>query len=471
MTTAVVVGSGPNGLAGAIRLAEAGLSVRVLETNERYGGGLRTTELTLPGVLHDECSAFHPSALASPLFRSLGLESEGLQWAWPEVDFAHPLDRGRAGVLWRDIDRTAGGLGVDGAAWLRTNRRIAEGFDELVEDIFRAIVHVPRHPLRLARFGLPALLPATVTARQWSTEEARALFMGAAAHSFTRLDHPLSTAVGLTLIGAGHAHGWPVARGGSMAIADAMVRRLTSLGGRVETGVPVSALAQLDDPDVVLLDTSHRGALEIVGEAMPARIARSLRRYRFGPAAFKVDFAVDGGIPWTNEHVRAAGTVHVAGSAQELVAAETATVRGRMPERPFVLLGQQYLADRSRSQGDVHPIWAYAHVPAGFTGDATEHVTAQIERFAPGFRDRIVATAVKGTSALQAYNPNYVGGDISAGTNAGLRVALRPRTTLKPYSLGVPGVYLCSSSTPPGGGVHGMCGAGAAEAALAELRR
>ncbi len=471
MSTAVVVGSGPNGLVAAVRLAEAGLSVRVLELADRPGGGLRTSELTVPGVLHDDCSAFHPTALASPAFRALGLESDGLRWRWPEVDLVHPQDDGSAGVLWRDLNRTVAGLGPDGPAWRRAHQSIAGGFDDLAEDILRPLVHLPRHPLRLARFGVPSLLPASVTVRQWSTVRARALFGGAAAHAFTSLRAPLSSAVGYTLVASAHRYGWAVAEGGSGAIAAALVHRLERLGGRVETGVRVGALSELDDPDVVLLDTTPTAAAAILGDRLPSGVARTYRRFRYGPAAFKVDLAVHEGIPWTNPWARTAGALHLGGTFAEIADAEDATVRGLMPDRPFVLVGQQYLADPTRSAGEVHPIWAYAHVPQGYSGDATAAVLDQIERFAPGFRERVVATHVRGPAGLEAYNPNYVGGDISAGSNAGLRVVFRPGLTLSPYATGVPGVYLCSSSTPPGGGVHGMSGANAADAALGHLRR
>ena len=377
MTSAVVVGSGPNGLAAAVRLAQEGLDVTVLERSDRVGGGTRTSELTVPGLLHDECSAVHPMGVASPFLASLELERHGLRWLWPEIDLAHPLDDGRAGVVSRDMERTAASLGVDARTWRRLFEPLSDGFDDLLADVLRPVVHVPSHPWALGRFGLNAALPATLLARRFDDEPARALFMGVAAHVFGRLDTPLSASVGLMLTAAGHRYGWPVAEGGSQAIADALVSLLEELGGTVRTGVQVTSLDQLTDasgarPDVVMLDTSPRGALGIVGDAMPSIVARALRAYRYGPAAFKIDLAVEGGIPWTNDDVRRAGTVHVAGDAAEVVEAEGRTARGTMPERPFVLLGQQYVADPSRSQGDVHPIWAYAHVPHAWPGDATE---------------------------------------------------------------------------------------------------
>jgi len=474
MATAVVVGSGPNGLAAAIRLAQEGLEVTVLEAYDRPGGGTRTSELTLPGVLHDDCAAFHPTGVVSPFLSSLGLDRYGLEWAWPEVDLAHPLDDGRAGVLSRHLDRTLESVGGDGRSWRRLFTPFVDDFDKILPEIFRPILHVPRHPVALTRFGLHALLPATWTARRFDDEPAKALFMGAAAHVFGRLDTPLSGSVGLMLAAASHRAGWPVAVGGTQSISNAMIALLEELGGTVKTGVTVTSLDQLRDvtgraPDVVMLDTAPAGVLEIVGDGLPGRVRRALNRYKYGPAVHKVDFAIEGDVPWVNEDARRAGTLHLGGSAAEIVAAEAATVRGEMPKRPFVLVGQQYLADPARSAGSVNPLWAYAHVPHGYAGDATEAVIGQIERFAPGFRDRIVATAVRGATQMAAYNANYVGGDISAGANTAKQIALRPRFAVNPYLLGVKGVYLCSSATPPGGGVHGMCGFNAAETALARL--
>jgi len=474
MTSAVVVGSGPNGLAAGIRLAQAGLSVTVLEGSDRPGGGTRTSELTVPGLLHDDCAAFHPTGVVSPFLSTLGLERFGLEWLWPEVDLAHPLDDGRAGVLSRDLDRTLASLGQDAAAWRRAFGPTVRNFDRILAEIFRPVLHVPRHPVALTRFGINALLPATWTARRWKDDPAKALYMGVAAHAFGRLDTPLSGSVGLMLAAAGHKAGWPVAQGGTQSITTAMIALLESLGGTVKTGVTVSSLDQLRDldgsrPNVVMLDTAPAGVLRIVGDALPGRVRRQLTRYEYGPAVHKVDFAIEGDVPWTNEDARRAGTLHLAGGAAEIAAVEAATARGEMPERPFVLVGQQYLADPTRSVGTTNPLWAYAHVPHGYTGDATEALIGQIERFAPGFRERIVATHVRGAAAMAAYNPNYVGGDISAGANTARQIALRPRFALNPYLLGVKGVYLCSSSTPPGGGVHGMCGYNAAETALAKL--
>jgi phytoene dehydrogenase-like protein len=476
VTTAIVVGSGPNGLAAAIRLAQAGVEVTVLEARDRPGGGSRSTEATLPGLLHDECAAFHPTGVASPFFASLDLPRHGLRWLWPEVQLAHPLDDGRAGMLTRDLRTSAASLDVDDARWRRILGPLVDRFDELVDDVLRPVAHLPRHPVTLARFGRRAVLPATVLSRTFRDEPARALFMGAAAHKFGRLDGPLDSAAGLLLVAAAHAVGWPVAAGGSEAIVRALVAELEDLGGSLHSGVHVDSLDQLRDvtgsePGMVMLDTSPAGALRILGNRMPARIARALRRFRYGPAAFKVDVAVDGEIPWANPDVRRAGTVHLGGTAAEIAAAEAATARGEMPLRPFVLLGQQYVADPSRSHGTANPVYAYAHVPHGYTGDATDAVIGQIERFAPGFRDRVLAIASRGPAGLAAHNENYVGGDISAGAVSARQLVARPRVARVPYALGVEGVYLCSSATAPGPGVHGMGGFHAAEAALRTMER
>jgi phytoene dehydrogenase-like protein len=470
VTDAIVVGSGPNGLAAAVTLARAGVAVTVLEAADRIGGGTRTSELTLPGLRHDDCSAFHPFGIASPFLRSLSLQEYGLRWRWSPIDLAHPLDGGRAGLLTRSLDDTVERLGRDGPAWRRLFQPLASGLDDISAEVFQPIAHLPRHPLRLAGFGLRALQPATMLARRWRTDEARALFAGTAAHIISPLDRPTSASIGLMLIAAAHAHGWPVAEGGSQAIADALAELLRSLGGKIETGVRVTSGDQLRGADVVMLDTAPAAALEILGDRLPRRVSRAYRRFRYGPGAFKLDLAVEGGIPWANEDCRRAGTVHLGGPLEEIVAAEAEIAAGRMPARPFILVGQQYLADPTRSVGDVHPVWTYAHVPAGYTGDATEAVIAQIERFAPGVRSRIRAQFVRNPSDMAAYNANYIGGDIAAGANDMIQVVLRPRLALDPYQTGVPGVYLCSASTPPGAGVHGMCGFHAARSALRRLR-
>jgi phytoene dehydrogenase-like protein len=471
VSTATVVGSGPNGLACAVALARAGVRVTVLEGAETIGGGTRSAELAVPGVIHDVCSAVHPMAAASPFFRSLGLEAHGLEWRQPEVDLAHPLDDGSAATMVRSLADTAAGLGVDGDAWRRLFESSSAHFDAINEDALRPILHLPKHPLRFARFGLPAAAPATLLARRWKTPGARALFGGVAAHAFSPLTQPMSSAVGMALVSSCHSSGWPVAAGGSQAIADALAADLGEHGGTIETGVRVGSLAELGSPDVVAFDLAPAAVAEIAGERLPARVARAYRRYKHGPGAFKVDLAVEGGVPWTAEACRRAGTVHAIGSFEELVAAERDVNRGRMPARPLVLVGQQYLADPGRSAGDVHPIWAYAHVPNGYDGDGERTVVDQIERFAPGLRERIVATAVRSPADLEAANPNHIGGDIITGANTPVQTLIRPRLALDPYATGAPGLFICSAATPPGGGVHGMSGFNAAQSALRYLRR
>jgi phytoene dehydrogenase-like protein len=471
MSNAIVVGSGPNGLACAAALAREGVSVTVLEAEDTIGGGARSGELTVPGLLHDLCSAVHPMAVGSPLLESLELDRHGLEWRWPEVDCAHPLDDGSAGVMLRSVDDTAEALGDDGSAWRRVFAAPGRWFDVLTEDLFRPFLHVPRHPLRLVRFGVPAALPATVLARAWRTPPARALFGGVAAHALSPLGRPMSSSVGVALISACHRFGWPVARGGSQAIADALAAVLREHGGTIETGVRVRSLSELPSADAVVLDLAPAGVVEVAGDRLPRRVERAYRRYRHGPGAFKVDFAVEGGVPWTNESCRRAGTVHCAGTFEEIAAAERDINRGRMPERPFVLVSQQYLADPERSSGNVHPVWSYAHVPNGYDGDAEQALIDQIERFAPGFRERIVATAVRSTGEIAARNENYIGGDIIGGANTPVQVVIRPRFALDPYSSGIPGVFMCSAATPPGAGVHGMNGNNAAQSVLRHLRR
>jgi phytoene dehydrogenase-like protein len=468
MTSAVVVGAGPNGLAAAITLARRGVEVTVLEAAEEIGGGTRTSELT-PGLLHDHCSAVHPMGLGSPFLRTLDLERYGLRWRWPEVDLAHPLDGGTAGVMVRSLVDTASSLGADRRAWTRLFGPLSDGFDALVEDLMRPVLHVPRHPVRMARFGLQALLPAGVVARRFATPEARALFAGVAAHAFHPLGRPTSAAIGLMLIAAGHRYGWPVAEGGSRAITDAMAKMLTDWDATIETGVHVRSLDDLPPADIVMLDLAPSGVLSVAGDRLPGRVRRAYGRWRHGPGAYKVDLAVEGGVPWTHEACRRAGTVHVGGTYEEVASAEREVHHGRLPERPFVLVGQQYLADPTRSAGDVHPVWTYAHVPHGYTGDATEAILRQLERFAPGVRERIVDMSVRSTTAMSVYNPNYVGGDIITGANTAFQVAIRPRAALDPYSTGIPGVFICSAATPPGAGVHGMCGFNAASSALRSL--
>jgi phytoene dehydrogenase-like protein len=471
VTNAVVVGAGPNGLAAAIHLARHGVDVQVLEASDTIGGGSRSGELTVPGVIHDHCSAFHPWVVGSPFWREIDLEHYGLALKWPEIDCAHPLDDGTAGVLYRSIDQTVAGMGSDGTRWRRAVGDLAAGLDDLAQDLLRPVINIPRHPIRLAAFGPRAVLPATVMARWFRTQQARALFGGQAAHAYTRLDRPLTAALGLMFLASGHRYGWPVAEGGSGSIIDALAAALDAHGGTVTTAVTVASRKDIPTADIVMLDLSPAAAYAIYGDVMPGRIKRAYRRYRQGSSAFKVDFAIEGHIPWSNPDCGRAGTVHLGGTFAEIADTERQRAQGKMAQRPFMLVGQQYLADPSRSAGNINPIWAYAHVPFGYTGDATPAVVDQIERFAPGFRDRITASVSKSAAELHAYNANYIGGDIVGGANDGLQVILRPRIAVNPYATGVPGVYLCSQSTPPGAGIHGLCGYHAAASALRWRRR
>lgn len=470
MAEAIIVGSGPNGLACAAVLARAGVKITVIEMAETIGGGTRSSELTLPEVLHDHCSAVHPMGVTSPVFEQLRLQDHGLEWLWPEIDMAHPLDGGPPGVLHRSVAETAAGLDGDGERWLRLFGASVSGFDQLRHEILGPVVHLPRHPVKLARFGLPGLLPATVLTRAFDTPQGKALIAGAAAHSFSPLTQPMSSAVGMALIVSGHAGGWPVARGGSRSVTDALAAVILDAGGKIETGRRVRSLSELPGVDAVVLDLNPRGVIGVAGERLPPRVKRAYGQYQFGPGSFKLDLAVEGGVPWTDDACRRAGTVHVGGSLEQIAFAEREVNRGRLPEQPFVLVCQQYLADPSRSAGDVHPVWAYAHVPAHYDGDATGAILDQIERFAPGLRGRIIGSAVRSAAGFEAYNPNWVGGDIAAGANTPRQMLMRPRVGLKPYETGIPGVFICSSATPPGGGVHGMCGANAANAVLKQVR-
>jgi len=474
VANAIVVGAGPNGLAGAVELARAGFDATVPEGHESIGGGTRTTELTVPGLLHDVCSAVHPLGIGSPYLRTLPLEEHGLGWAQPEVGFAHPLDDGTAAAQGATLEETAASLGADGPAWDRLLRPLVEHLDDLLDEVLRPVLHVPQHPVTLARFGLRALQPATLLARRWDGDAARALFAGAAAHAIHPLSRPLTSAAGLLLLAAGQRFGWPVAVGGSAAITDALASLLRAHGGTIETGVWVGSLDELPRADVVLLDVAPGAVADLGGDAVAPAARRAFRRWRHGPAAFKVDLAVDGGIPWTAEVCHRAGTVHLGGTIERIAAAEQAVHDGRLPDDPFVLVAQQHLADPTRvggeaASGDVVPVWAYAHVPHGFDGDATEHVLRQIERFAPGTRERVVGLHTTSPVQYEAYNPNYVGGDISTGANDAVQAVIRPRLTTRPYATTVPGVYLCSAATPPGAGVHGMSGYHAARAAIRDL--
>lgn len=461
---AVVIGSGPNGLAAAVTLARHGRSVTVIEAADRIGGCCRSAALTLPGFVHDVGAAVLALGAASPVLATFPLERHGLAWIEPEIPLAHPLDGGRAAVLHRSLRRTAAGLGADGAAWRRRFGPLVADRDRLLPTVLGALLPLPRHPTALARLAPAAVPPASRLARRFG-DEAAALYGGCAAHGFLPLDHLLTSAFGTLLVVAAHAAGWPVARGGSQAVADALAAHLRELGGTVETGRRVRRLSELPPHRVVLFDTDPAQVASIAGDRLPARFRRRLERFRHGPGAFKVDYALDGPVPWANEACRRAGTVHVGGTFAELAEAGRQVARGRMPDRPFVLVAQPSLADPSRAPAGRHTLWVYAHVPAGYGGDATDAVERQLERFAPGFHDVVLARHVTGPRDFAAWNPNLVGGDIAGGAHDGLQLLLRP--TIRTHRTPDPRLLLCSASTPPGGGVHGACGAAAAEAALA----
>ncbi len=469
MTTAIVVGSGPNGLAAAAVLARAGVDVTVLEAADQLGGGARSVESPVAGLLQDHCAAVHPMAPGSAFFQTLNLAELGVEWGYAPIDAAHPLDGGRASLLHTSIDETAAGLGSDGARWAGAFGSSSRNFDRLAPVIMSPMLRVPRHPLLLAKLGLVAGPPPAMVQHLFHSEEARALFMGVAAHAIQPLTLPLVTGIGSGIIVAGHSVGWPVIKGGTGRFTEAHIASLRALGVKFETGHRVSRLHELPPRDITVLDVHPHHAANILAEQQPKRARAAYRRFKNGPAAFKVDFAVEGGIPWANPKVGQAGTVHVGGTAREIIAAEREIDAGRMPERPFVLVGQQYLGDPDRARDGVVPVYAYAHVPNGYPGDATEHIISQIERFAPGFHERIVAMRSRSAAAGEAENANFVGGDILTGAKSPMQFLVGPKFGLHPYDTGVPGVYLCSAATPPGPGIHGMGGFHAATRALQRL--
>ena len=466
-TDAVVVGSGPNGLAAAIALAQAGRSVRVLEAAETIGGGMRTEELTLPGYLHDTCSAVHPMALASPFLRSLPLAEHGLEFVHPEVPLAHPLDGGRAAALYRTVEGTAVALGDDADAYRRLMSPLVRAAEPILDDIMGPVLRLPRHPLATARFGLLAVQPAARLARtHFATDAGQALVAGLAAHSMQPLEAPGTAAFALVLAMTGHTAGWPVAVGGSQSIADAMASLLRSLGGEIETGSEVRTLADAGDTRAVLFDLSPSLVERICGDALPPRYRRTLRAFRHGPGVFKIDYALTEPVPWIAEACRRAGTVHVGGTLAEIAAAEADVAAGRIPERPYVLVAQQSLIDSGRAPAGAHTLWAYCHVPNGSPVDMTDAVERQLERFAPGFRDVVAARHTMAAPQVEAHNPSFVGGDINGGAATLWQAICRPALRPSPARTPNPRLFLCGSSTPPGGGVHGMCGYHGAQAAL-----
>jgi len=467
---AIVVGSGPNGLAAAITLAAAGRAVRVREAQTTVGGGLRSAALTLPGFVHDVCSAVHPLAAASPFFRTLPLARYGLEWIHPFAPLAHPFDDGSAVLVERSIDATGATLGGDAAAYRALMAPLVRGWEEILADVL-ASPRPPRHPIHAARFGLRAIRSARGLAESlFRGPRARGLVAGLAAHAPVPLTSLGSAAFGLMLGLAAHAVGWPAPRGGAGRLTDALAAHLAALGGAIATDAPVERLDDVGAARLVLLDVTPRQLISIAGDRLPARYRRRLARYRYGPAAFKVDWALREPIPWKAAECRRAGTVHLGATLEEIAASEDAAWRGEHAERPFVLLAQPTLFDPTRAPAGRHVGWAYCHVPNGSTVDVTARIEAQVERFAPGFRDVILERSVRTPQDLEAQNANLVGGDINGGALDLRQLLFRPVPALAPHRTPLPGVYLCSASTPPAPGVHGMCGHRAALVALADAR-
>lgn len=467
---AIVIGAGPNGLAAAIEIARAGRSVVLYEAASSVGGGTRSAELTQPGFVHDICSAVHPLLLASPFFKSLDLPGLGIDVVQPETPFAHPLPDGSAAVAHRSVATTAAGLGRDGKAYQALMEPLVRNAESIVSEVLGP-ARVPRHPIALARFGLGAIRSARGLTKRFHDNHARALLGGVAAHSMLPLTKPPTGGVALLLTLLAHAVGWPFVRGGSQKIADGLARRLEDLGGQIVTNHPVARLTDLPRAGTYLFDVTPRQLVAIVGDQLPARYRNALQRYRYGPGVFKIDWALSEPVPWTADECRTAGTVHVGGPFEAVAASEAASASGRVPHHPYVLLAQPSVADDTRAPDGRQTLWAYCHVPSGSTTDMTAAIEDQIERFAPGFKDTVLARATRAATELEAYNPNYVGGDINGGVQDLRQHLARPVARLSPYTTPNPRIYLCSSSTPPGGGVHGMCGYFAAHAALTRTLR
>jgi len=463
---AVVVGSGPNGLSAAITLAQAGRRVLVIECREHIGGGTRTAELTLPGFQHDVCSAIHPLGVISPFFRSLPLADYGLEWLFPQVSLAHPLDGGRAVAVTRSVEETAAGLGRDEGAYRRLIGPIVRDWQDAVTELMGPL-RIPRHLGVYIGNALPFLAPATWVARTvFRDEPARAVFTGMSGHSMMPLDRPATGAFGMLLSMSAHAAGWPVARGGSQAISNALARYLQSLRGEIVCGWEVKTLAELPPARAYLFDTAPKGLLQIAGDRLPSAYRWQLEHFRYNQGVFKVDWALSEPIPWTAPACRRAATLHLGGRMEEIVASEADVWKGKRPTDPYVLLAQQSIIDPSRAPAGKHTAWAYCHAPANSTDDLTDVIERQVERFAPGFRDTILARARRNSVEMERYNPNYVGGDINAGVQDLLQQFTRPSLSITPYRTPAEGIYICSSSTPPGGGVHGLCGYFAAKTVL-----
>lgn len=469
---AAIVGAGPNGLCAAITLARAGCSVLLMEAKETVGGGCRSAELTLAGFIHDPCATIHPLGVASPFFQSLPLSEFGLEWIYPPASLVHPLDDGSTIILERSIEKTSNNLGLDGAAYKRLIGPFVANWKELVFEILGPLHFPPRYPLIIARFGFYAIRSAkSLALSQFKGIRGRALFAGLGGHSIQSLDHATTAGFSLVLGTSGHAVGWPIARGGSQSISNALADYFKTLGGKIVTSSPVATFDDIPSARVVLFDVTPRQLLNIVGDRLPSAYRNKLERFRYGPGVFKVDYALDGAIPWKAAECTQAATAHLGGTLDEIDYAENAVSRGEHPQNPFVLLAQQSLFDTSRTPNGKHTVWAYCHVPHGSNFDMTDRIEAQIERFAPGFRNRVLARSVRTPNELEQYNANYIGGDINGGVQDWRQLFTRPIARCVPYSTPIKGIYICSSSTPPGGGVHGMCGYFAAQAALKDLKK
>lgn len=465
---AVIVGSGPNGLAAAITLQKQGLSVLVLEGKDTIGGGLRTKEVTLPGFTHDICAAIHPMAVGSPFFAKLPLQQYGLEFIHPTLPAAHPFDNGQAAVLSHSLEETIQRLGVDGPTYSKLVKPVVESWARIAPDALGPL-SIPKHPIDMARFGLDAIRSAKCISKRFKTQEAKGLWAGMAAHSIQPLTNWASAAIGIVLSSVGHLYGWPIPKGGSQSIANAMASYFISLGGKIETNTFITSLAQLPSARAVLFDITPKQLLPIAGHKFSDFYKWQLNRYRYGAGVFKVDWALDGPIPFTAEECRKAGTVHIGGTFDEIALSEHESAKGVHSEKPYVLLAQQSLFDNTRAPQGKHTAWAYCHVPHGSTKDMTEIIEKQIERFAPGFRDLILAKKTYNAMEMQHHNPNYIGGDINGGIIDIGQLFTRPALRLSPYRTSAKGLYICSSSTPPGGGVHGMCGYNAAKRVLKDL--
>ncbi|WP_411273141.1 phytoene desaturase family protein [Daejeonella sp.] len=465
---AVVVGAGPNGLSAAIVLQEAGLSVLLLEGKETIGGGLRSAELTLPGFIHDICSAIHPLAVGSPFFNKLPLDKHGLEYVYPAISAAHPFDDGTAAILKGSVEETASRLGKDNSAYSTLLAPLVRSWPGMAPDVLGPL-HFPKHPLNMAAFGLNALRSASSLSGRFKTKEAKGFWAGMAAHSIQPLTNLATSAIGLVLLATGHLQGWPASVGGSFKIANALASHFKSLGGKIQTGIPVRSMNDIPSAKAILFDLTPKQILDIAGEILSPLYKWQLKRYRYGMGVFKIDWALNGPIPFSAPEARLAGTIHLGNTFEEIANSELITSRGQIVDKPFVLLAQQSLFDKSRAPEGNHTAWAYCHVPNGSCVDMTAAIENQVERFAPGFKDQILAKHTMNTLEIEAYNPNYIGGDINGGVIDLGQLFSRPVLRSSPYRTSAKGIYICSSSTPPGGGVHGMCGYYAAKQTLKDI--